>query len=89
MASVLNAVRNGDAEEFKRLMQMGKEVNIADSQGRTALHYACESGKIDDISLLIDRGANVNHANKVPMSQMSIRNAPYFTGPYCHILREV
>lgn len=39
-------------------------LNQYDVYGRTALHYACQSGNAQIVQLLIERGANVNDSTK-------------------------
>ena len=33
--------------------------------GQTPLHYASDSGKIDAIKVLLEKGANIDHVNNV------------------------
>jgi ankyrin repeat protein len=46
-------------EAVKMCMDLGIDPNIADDQGRTALHGAAHKGRTDVIQLLVDRGANL------------------------------
>jgi len=43
-------------------------VNEGDNNGKTPLCYACESGDLNLVEYLVDRGANVN-------DRLSLRNA--------------
>jgi len=36
-------------------------IDLSDSNGQSVLFYACGSGRLDIVKLLIDRGANINH----------------------------
>jgi ankyrin repeat protein len=56
----------GDASEKARL------VDAADSQGYTALHYACLTGRYESVSLLLDAGANPSKITKRGMTMLDI-----------------
>ena len=40
------------------------EIDLQDRYGSTALHYACEEGRMEMIKALLDRGADRNIKNK-------------------------
>ncbi|KAI9654070.1 MAG: hypothetical protein M1821_006781 [Bathelium mastoideum] len=44
----------------KKLLGSGAEIEQPDRQGQTALHWACRSGHIGTVELLVDHGANVD-----------------------------
>jgi ankyrin repeat protein len=47
------------------LIQQGKsKVNIRDSVSNTPLHLACEEGRGDTATLLIENGADPDHVNQ-------------------------
>jgi ankyrin repeat protein len=46
-------------EAVKMCLDFGIDPNVADDQGRTALHGAAHKGRTDVIQLLVDRGANL------------------------------
>jgi uncharacterized protein len=46
-------------EAVKMCLDLGIDPNIADDQGRTALHGAAHKGRTDAIQLLVDHGANL------------------------------
>ncbi|KAK4080972.1 hypothetical protein Trihar35433_2077 [Trichoderma harzianum] len=50
---------------LKLLIRRKAEVNVADSQGRTALHIACGFSPIGCIKALVEAGANVDTKDKV------------------------
>jgi uncharacterized protein len=47
-------------EAVKMCLDFGIDPNVADDQGRTALHGAAHKGKTDVIQLLVDHGANLD-----------------------------
>jgi len=46
-------------EAVKMCLDLGIDPNVADDQGRTALHGAAHKGRLEIIQLLVDRGANL------------------------------
>ncbi len=48
------------------LLSNGAKVELVDDLGRTALHYACESGKLEVVSALLESGA---HRHQKPDKQ--------------------
>lgn len=65
MTAVIHAVRSGTSEDVARLVHRGEEVNRHDINGYTALHSACERCKLNELNLLLEYNANVNHPTKV------------------------
>jgi ankyrin repeat protein len=61
-----DASKNGDLEEAKRAIENGADVNVKNDvdRGLTPLHKACFNGKVAVISLLLEKGANVNAQSK-------------------------
>ena len=45
-------------------LDAGIDVNVADDEGRTALHGAAHKGRTDVIQLLVDHGANLEAHDK-------------------------
>jgi uncharacterized protein len=54
------ACANGNAAIIERLLTAGADVNATSAAGETALMTAARTGKVDAISVLLRRGANVN-----------------------------
>jgi hypothetical protein len=46
-------------DAVKMCLDLGIDPNVADDQGRTALHGAAHKGRTEVIQLLVDRGANL------------------------------
>jgi uncharacterized protein len=51
-------------EAIRMCVNLGIDVNIADDEGRTALHGAAHKGRIDVIQFLVDHGANLEARDK-------------------------
>ncbi len=47
-------------EAVKMCLDLGLDPNVADDEGRTALHGAAHKGRVEVIQLLVDHGANLN-----------------------------
>ncbi|KAK9909352.1 hypothetical protein WJX75_000913 [Coccomyxa subellipsoidea] len=60
LATVSTAASSGDLELLKELLANGGDVNDADDEGRTGLHFACGYGEITCMNLLLEHDAKVN-----------------------------
>ena len=47
-------------EEIERLLKLGADIDVRNSKGKTALHYAAKAGFINVISLLVEKGATID-----------------------------
>jgi ankyrin repeat protein len=47
-------------EAVKMCLDLGIDPNVADDEGRTALHGAAHKGRVEVIQMLVDHGANLN-----------------------------
>jgi outer membrane protein assembly factor BamB len=54
------AVRNGDIQAMKDVLEKGADVNAKNEMGITALWIAAGKGKIEIVEMLLDKGADVN-----------------------------
>ncbi|PYR46067.1 MAG: hypothetical protein DMF95_19210 [Acidobacteria bacterium] len=57
---LLMASKNGDAPMVATLLTAGADPNSATANGTTALMLAASAGRADAVTLLVERGANVN-----------------------------
>jgi hypothetical protein len=61
MAPIHNAVRNGNLNLLRALLNSGANINTRDDdEGGTALIHAASYGRLPLVKLLLNRGANVN-----------------------------
>lgn len=54
----LQSASTGDVDYFNQLLEMAKDVNIADEDGFTALMIAAAEGKCSVVKLLLEKGAD-------------------------------
>jgi len=65
LQQLISKVRSGNLEQVKAILSDSPElVNAGDRAGSTALHHAAGFGTIAMMQLLLDKGADVNAANK-------------------------
>jgi len=60
---LVDAARTGDKDGLRTLIQKGANVNAADGDGTTALHWASYRDDLEGANLLLRAGAKVNAAN--------------------------
>jgi len=63
MPPISEATRNGDNDTLRALLQKKVDVNAAEADGATALHWASYRDDMESADLLIRAGAKVNAAN--------------------------
>jgi ankyrin repeat protein len=61
---LLQAAKSGDAMSVSALVQQRIDVNAAEADGTTALHWAVRNDDLDIVSRLIDAGADVRASNR-------------------------
>ena len=62
---VVDAAARGDTETVRQLLRDGADVNDAQGDGMTALHWAAESGDVDLAKILIYAGSNVEAGTRI------------------------
>jgi uncharacterized protein len=63
-APVADAAMRGDRVALKQLVAQGADVNVAQGDGMTALHWAAMRGDLDAMAMLISAGARVDAATR-------------------------
>ena len=64
------AVRSGEVDQVRTLLDTGAEINALDEHGQTALMNAVYWGNSDIAKLLIDRGAKLDHTAKYRLTAL-------------------
>jgi len=64
-AAVAEAAQKGDLAAVKKLIAQGADVNIAQGDGMTALHWAAQRGDADMAAALIKAHANVKATTRI------------------------
>lgn len=72
---LIDAVKIGDTQAVGAILASGADVNAAEADGTTALHWAAHRGDVELVRRLIRAGANVNAKNEygaTPMSEAAV-----------------
>lgn len=64
-SSVADAAMRGDAAAVRTLLKDGADVNAAQGDGMTALHWAARQGSIDTVRILLFAGGNVRATTRL------------------------
>ena len=67
-------------EVLTNMLLLGSDPNIKDSNGWTALHYACQSGDIESVKILVDKKADIiafSNNKRTPLHLASKMNFPH------------
>ena len=67
---LLDAAKRADVEAVRVLLQQHADVNAADADGTTALHWASYRDDLDSANLLIRAGAKVNAATDLGVTPL-------------------
>ena len=69
---LITAARNADPDAVQRLVHEKTDVNAAEPDGTTALHWASYRDDAVSADLLIRSGANVNAANDLGATPLAV-----------------
>ena len=69
---LVDAVQNRDDAGARALLEEGVEVNTAQPDGTTALHWAARWDQVDIAGLLLQAGADANAANRYGVTPLSL-----------------
>ncbi|HSP70474.1 MAG TPA: ankyrin repeat domain-containing protein [Bryobacteraceae bacterium] len=78
-AQIADAVQNRDTEALRSLLKQKSNVNAAQPDGTTALHWAAHWNDLEAVNLLLRAGANVKAANRygaTPLSEAAASGNP-------------
>src|SRR6187397_1709110 len=64
-APLADAAMRGDLEAVRTLLKQGVEVNAAQGDGMTALHWAAEQGNVEMAKLLVFAGAELDAITRI------------------------
>jgi len=67
---LVDAARNTDGAALRALLEKNTDVNAADADGSTALHWACYRDDLESADLLIRAGADVNAATDLGVTPL-------------------
>src|SRR2546428_4065495 len=80
VSDLADATMKGDKQAVRSLLQKKADVNAAQVDGTTALHWAVRADDLETADLLIRAGANVSAANRDGVTPMRLAatngNAP-------------
>ncbi len=71
-ARLVDAVKNSDKASALALLQQHVDVNVPDTDGATALHWAARRDDVETADLLIRAGANVKATNRYNVTPLSL-----------------
>ena len=69
---LIEAVKRADATAVRVLLQRRADVNTAEADGSTALHWAARRNDVETAALLIRAGANVKAANRFGVTPLAL-----------------
>lgn len=72
VSDLIDEVKQNNLSEVQKLLANGENVNAANEQGNTALHYAVALDNPQMVELLLAKGANLNAENQTGWTPLSI-----------------
>jgi ankyrin repeat protein len=69
---VVDAVKTGSATAVRALLKQKVDVNAAEPDGTTALHWAAHAGNLELTQLLLQAGARVNAVNRYGVAPLRL-----------------
>ncbi len=69
---LIDAVKRGDREAVRRLLRTRADVNAAEADGMTALHWAVQANDVEMATALLRAGASVKAANRYGLQPLTL-----------------
>ena len=69
---LIDAVKASDQSAVRRLLKQHADVNGAETDGTTALHWAVRADDRDTVSLLLKNGAKANAVNRYGVMPLQV-----------------
>jgi ankyrin repeat protein len=69
---LVEAAKRADVANVRALLKQGVNVNTAEPDGTTALHWAADRNQLEVMTLLVRAGANVKAANRLGMTPLAV-----------------
>ena len=76
---IIESKEKNKHEVLKKMLDLGSDPNIKDSNGWSALHYACQLGDYDSVEILINHGALINaysNNKRIPLHLAAYKGYP-------------
>ena len=70
--NIVQAAKDRDVAAVRSLLKQRADVNLAEADGATALHWAAYHGDLDVLNLLIAAGARVDRANDLSITPLAL-----------------
>src|SRR5688572_7156023 len=71
-SDLIQAVQSGDRALVRVLLQKAPDVNVAEPDGTTALHWAVRADDAELIQLLLDSGASPTTSNRYGVTPLAL-----------------
>jgi len=75
LSPLIEAIRSNDVEEVRALVAAGADVNAADGDGATALHWAAYENDVALVDTLLAAGARAGAANDLGITPLHLASA--------------
>ena len=73
---IIESKEKNKHDVLKKMLDLGSDPNIKDSNGWSALHYACQLGDFNSVEILINNGASIDsysNNKRIPLHLASYR----------------
>ena len=71
-APIIDAVKSGNVEAVRTLLQKRVDVNLAESDGMTALHWAARNNDLASARLLLRAGAKTKATTRYGVTPLAL-----------------